>query len=139
MVDRPLDEAGLVERARRGDLDAWATLVRTHQGIAFRTVEVVDALGGPAAGGILSVDGGLTRSRYFLEFFSTVAGRSIGVPANDELTAFGAAMLAARGRISVDQQAKQIVEPGRNGDVAAWREKFSAARERSSGWRESRS
>ena len=37
MVDRPLDEAGLVERARRGDLDAWETLVRTHQGIAFRT------------------------------------------------------------------------------------------------------
>jgi RNA polymerase sigma factor (sigma-70 family) len=37
VVDRPLDEAGLVERARRGDLDAWETLVRTHQGIAFRT------------------------------------------------------------------------------------------------------
>ena len=37
MVDRPLDEAALVERARRGDLDAWETLVRTYQGIAFRT------------------------------------------------------------------------------------------------------
>jgi len=37
VVDRPLDEAGLVERARHGDLDAWETLVRTHQGIAFRT------------------------------------------------------------------------------------------------------
>ena len=37
MVDRPLDEAGLVERARSGDLDAWETIVRTHQGLAFRT------------------------------------------------------------------------------------------------------
>ncbi len=37
MVDRPLDEAELVERARRGDLEAWETLVRAYQGIAFRT------------------------------------------------------------------------------------------------------
>jgi RNA polymerase sigma-70 factor (ECF subfamily) len=37
VVDRPLDEAGLVERARHGDLGAWETLVRTYQGIAFRT------------------------------------------------------------------------------------------------------
>ena len=37
MVDRPLDEAELVERARHGDLEAWETLVRTYQGIAFRT------------------------------------------------------------------------------------------------------
>jgi RNA polymerase sigma factor (sigma-70 family) len=40
VVDRPLDEAELVERARRGDLAAWETLVRTHQGIAFRTAYV---------------------------------------------------------------------------------------------------
>jgi RNA polymerase sigma factor (sigma-70 family) len=37
VVDRPLDEAELVERARRGDLAAWETIVRTYQGIAFRT------------------------------------------------------------------------------------------------------
>jgi RNA polymerase sigma factor (sigma-70 family) len=37
VVDRPLDEAKLVERARRGDLDAWETIVRTYQGLAFRT------------------------------------------------------------------------------------------------------
>jgi RNA polymerase sigma factor (sigma-70 family) len=37
VVDRPLDEAELVERARRGDLGAWETIVRTYQGIAFRT------------------------------------------------------------------------------------------------------
>src|SRR6476660_8379234 len=37
VVDRPLDEAELVERARRGDLEAWETIVRTYQGIALRT------------------------------------------------------------------------------------------------------
>jgi RNA polymerase sigma factor (sigma-70 family) len=37
VVDRPLDETELVERALRGDLRAWETIVRTHQGIAFRT------------------------------------------------------------------------------------------------------
>ena len=37
MVDRPLDDAELVEQARRGDLRAWETVVRRYQGIAFRT------------------------------------------------------------------------------------------------------
>jgi RNA polymerase sigma factor (sigma-70 family) len=37
VVDRPLDEAELVERAKQGDLRAWETIVRTYQGLAFRT------------------------------------------------------------------------------------------------------
>jgi RNA polymerase sigma factor (sigma-70 family) len=37
VVDRPLDEAELVERAKRGDLRAWETIVRENQGLAFRT------------------------------------------------------------------------------------------------------
>ena len=41
MVDRPLEETELVERARRGDLRAWETIVCTHQGIAFRTAYVL--------------------------------------------------------------------------------------------------
>jgi RNA polymerase sigma factor (sigma-70 family) len=43
VVDRPLDESELVERARRGDLRAWETIVRTHQGLAFRTAYVLTA------------------------------------------------------------------------------------------------
>jgi RNA polymerase sigma factor (sigma-70 family) len=34
---RPLDEHKLVERARRGDQDAYAELVHAFEGIAFRT------------------------------------------------------------------------------------------------------
>ena len=37
MVGRPLTEAELVERAKRGDQDAYRDLVHAYQGIAFRT------------------------------------------------------------------------------------------------------
>src|SRR5262245_33077908 len=37
VVDRPLDDAELVERAKRGDLRAWETIVHGYQGLAFRT------------------------------------------------------------------------------------------------------
>ena len=37
MVGRPLEEAELVERARRGDEHAYQEIVHAYQGIAFRT------------------------------------------------------------------------------------------------------
>jgi RNA polymerase sigma-70 factor (ECF subfamily) len=37
VVGRPLTEAELVERARRGDQDAYGELMSAYQGIAFRT------------------------------------------------------------------------------------------------------
>jgi RNA polymerase sigma-70 factor (ECF subfamily) len=48
VVDRPLDEAELVERARHGDLEAWETLVRAYQGIAFRTAYLLAGNAGEA-------------------------------------------------------------------------------------------
>jgi RNA polymerase sigma-70 factor (ECF subfamily) len=39
--DRPPQEATLVARARRGELDAYEELVRVHQTIAFRTAWVI--------------------------------------------------------------------------------------------------
>jgi RNA polymerase sigma-70 factor, ECF subfamily len=41
VVSRPPTESELVERARRGDEDAYGELVRAHQGIAFRTAYLV--------------------------------------------------------------------------------------------------
>lgn len=41
MEDRPPQEAELVARARRGDLDAYEEMVRLHQTIAFRTAWVI--------------------------------------------------------------------------------------------------
>jgi glycerol kinase len=85
--------------------------------------------------GVLSVDGGLTRCPYFIRFFAAAAERQIVIRANDELTAFGAAMLAANDTIPIDKNAKETIEPATIGDMAEWRRRFSAARSRSSGWR----
>jgi RNA polymerase sigma-70 factor (ECF subfamily) len=41
VVGRPLDDNELVERARDGDAEAFATLVRGHQEIAFRTAYLI--------------------------------------------------------------------------------------------------
>ena len=41
MVSRPLDEAALVARAKRGDAAAYEELVRMYQDIAFRTACVI--------------------------------------------------------------------------------------------------
>jgi RNA polymerase sigma-70 factor (ECF subfamily) len=41
VVGRPLAEAALVERAKRGDDDAYEALVRLHQDIAFRTAYLI--------------------------------------------------------------------------------------------------
>ena len=41
MVDRPLDDSELIERAKRGDTLAYGELVQRHQGIAFRTAYVI--------------------------------------------------------------------------------------------------
>ena len=41
MEDRPPQEAELVARAKRGELDAYEEIVRLHQTIAFRTAWVI--------------------------------------------------------------------------------------------------
>jgi RNA polymerase sigma-70 factor (ECF subfamily) len=45
---RPLDEAVLIERARRGDASAYEELVHTYQGIAYRTAYLITAEGADA-------------------------------------------------------------------------------------------
>ena len=66
MVDRPLDEAELVERARHGDLEAWETLVRTYQGIAFRTAYL---LAGSAADAEEAAQDGFLKAQRALARF----------------------------------------------------------------------
>jgi RNA polymerase sigma factor (sigma-70 family) len=41
VVARPLTEGELLDRARDGDADAYASLVRTHQDVAFRTALLI--------------------------------------------------------------------------------------------------
>ena len=105
------------------------------EGIALRMCEVLDTLAnGGDARGMLSVDGGLTRSRYFLDFLATVLQRPIVVPANSELTAYGAALLASGGTIEPTSDDGIKFEPA-SVDGSPWRQQFAAALDRSRGWR----
>jgi len=115
------------------------------EGVALRTAEVLDAFGSVlSTNGVLSVDGGLTRSPYFLKFFTDVAGRRVVAAAEREVTALGAALLAHAAANATDPElfagpsaeAPPIEEPtAKPSDVAAWKARFAAARERASGWR----
>ena len=65
------------------------------EGIALRAAEVLAAMDAAAPlSGAVSVDGGLTKNRYFLQFFADMIERSVERRAEPEVTALGAALLA---------------------------------------------
>jgi len=66
VVGRPLTEAELVERARRGDQDAYGELVHAYQGIAFRTAYL---LTGNAADAEDAAQEGFVKAFYALRRF----------------------------------------------------------------------
>ena len=83
MVDRPLDEHELIERAKRGDASAYEALVRAHQGIAFRTAfliarDRITSLSGQA----FNMGGGPNKTTSLLELIrllEPIAGRKLAV------------------------------------------------------------
>lgn len=66
------------------------------EGIALRTAEVLAAMAAlqPFQGPV-SVDGGLSRNPYFIQFLSEVAGHDLFLPGETEQTAAGLARMAA--------------------------------------------
>ena len=91
------------DRSARG---AWLGLGLDHgpsdliqavlEGVALRSVEVLGAMDAAAPlRGAVSVDGGLTKNGYFLQFFADCLGRAVARQSEPEVTALGAAMLAA--------------------------------------------
>jgi RNA polymerase sigma factor (sigma-70 family) len=66
VVGRPLTETELVERARRGDQDAYGELVQRYQGIAFRTAYL---LTGNAADAEDAAQEGFVKAFYALVHF----------------------------------------------------------------------
>jgi RNA polymerase sigma-70 factor (ECF subfamily) len=68
VVGRPLAEEELVERARRGDAAAYEELVRTYQGIAFRTAYL---LAGNAADAEEAAQDGFVKAYRALGRFRT--------------------------------------------------------------------
>jgi glycerol kinase len=66
------------------------------EGVALRTAEVLAAMHGLRAfDGAVSVDGGLSRNRYFMQFLSEVAGHDLFLADETEQTAAGLALMAA--------------------------------------------
>lgn len=104
------------------------------EGIALRTAEVVAAMSAklPLKPRI-SIDGGLTRSPYFVQFLADVLERELILPEFDELTAFGCAAMAAGGEIK-RPGGERLVHP-KTGSTAEWRARFAGAVQRAKTWR----
>ncbi|HJR22552.1 MAG TPA: FGGY family carbohydrate kinase [Dongiaceae bacterium] len=90
---------------------------------------------------VLSVDGGLTRNRYFTRFLADATNKSVRVPSSAELTGLGAAQLAMIGAglaepdtLPPSSPPKAEVAPAAplSAELHA---RFSAAIERSKAWR----
>ncbi len=123
---------GLTSSVRRAHL-ARAAL----EGVAFRAREILDHIYAvtdfppPVA---LGIDGGLSRSRLFLQILADLSGRAVRRHATPEATLLGAALAAGRGAgvLSEGDTAKMIrfepaVEPRLKTDeadarFAAWRQ-----------------
>lgn len=83
----------------------------------------------------ISIDGGVSRSRYLCQFLADITGCSVVIPSVDELTAYGTAQLAAcaLGEILRTPEPVEIVMPNPC-DGAARLARFSQAVDRARGW-----
>lgn len=110
------------------------------EGIALRAAEVIDAMGALLPlGATLSVDGGMARNPYLLQFLAEVTGRSIVVPSATDLTALGTARMAMRGLGAADlpdlpPPASKVRPVGTFGPAA--RSRFATAVTRARGWKD---
>ena len=107
------------------------------EGVALRAAEVIARMGQGRPVERVSMDGGLTRSAYLCQFLADVTGATIVLPGTEELTAFGAAQLAALG-LGTDlpaPAARAEIMP-RECDRAGRLARFAEAVSRARGWRE---
>jgi glycerol kinase len=104
------------------------------EGIALQTAEVVRAMDARIAiSGRISVDGGLTRSRYFTRFLANALQREVLCPDFDELTAFGCATLALEdGPIRPGRLQSFVPDVA---DAESWHARFAEALGRAKAWR----
>jgi glycerol kinase len=102
------------------------------EGIALRSVEVLAAMASvqPVTGQV-SVDGGLSRNRYFTGFLADTLGRDLHLSDEAELTAAGLAHMAAQaaGVPVPDHRSGRIVHPSDGVDRTARLTRFAAARQ----------
>ncbi|OCX67258.1 glycerol kinase [Thioclava sp. SK-1] len=102
------------------------------EGIALRAAEVLGQMGSLDQ---VSVDGGLSRSSYLVQFLADQIGADVVVPAVDELTGYGAAQLAALGKGGVIPNAEIAARVlPRAVDRAGRMARFQDALARAKGW-----
>ena len=110
---------GLSQRTTREHL-----LRATLEAIAFQIADVVDAL--PERPESIGVDGGASANRFLMQFLADVLRLPVVVPAEREMTALGAAALAARTRPAPRAAARYEPERDVSGLVAGWCDALSA-------------
>ena len=104
------------------------------EGIAMLTVGLIESASrvvrlSPS----ISIDGGLSQSRYFAQFLSTASGRAISVPPMHELTALGLAELTGID-VGASRQAAAVFYP--DGSIGVQdHARFVEALQRARGWR----
>jgi glycerol kinase len=109
------------------------------EGIALATSEALAAMGVASSEAPLSIDGGLTRNAYFVEFLASSLARPVSVQTFAEMTAFGALLLAATGVGRPSHRhglETRVVAP--RWPASGWRERFAEAISRSRLWRSGR-
>ncbi|MEZ5831611.1 MAG: FGGY family carbohydrate kinase [Dongiaceae bacterium] len=107
--------------------------------LAEKVMAAIDKLSPLAP--VLSVDGGLTRNRYFTRFLADAMNKRVRVPASAELTGLGAAQLAMIGA-GLAQPGTLPPPPPSRAEItpvaplpAALHKRFASAVERSKAWR----
>jgi glycerol kinase len=78
--------------------DAFSLVQSIIEGIAYRGLEIVQSMEeiGPISSAVV-IDGGMTKNPYFTQFLANVLQRDVKPARFSELTAYGAARLAAIG------------------------------------------
>jgi glycerol kinase len=111
------------------------------EGVALRAAEVMSAMGElQPLGEAISVDGGLSKNLYFLQFLANTIQKTVIVPGSTELTALGTARLAMLGAGATSlpplPRSKQQIAP-QPFDAASARRIFSEAVSRAKDWKSS--
>lgn len=100
------------------------------EGVALRSAEVLAAIAAEQPfSGPVSIDGGMSRNRYFVGFLREVAERALTLSDEPELTAAGLAQMAAEAVGTVLQPAGRSAAPpaGGSGSRAVRRQRFADA------------
>ena len=106
------------------------------EGVALRTAEVITAMERHLAlAERISIDGGLTRNRYFCQFLASALGKTVVVRDDPEITALGTALIAGTG-LGADQRSAtgETAYAPQPLDRIAMAERFARAVQRAKGW-----